>query len=283
MKKIVLVTGGTAGIGKETALQLAQKGFHVVLTARNEEKGESTSKEIRLVSGNTDVDYLVADLSSMEEVRKLAATFTTRYPRLDVLINNAGAVFSKRMLSADGVEMTFATNHLAPFLLTHLLLDVVKTSAPARIINVSSGLHYQGKLEWDNMQGEKSYSLMKAYALSKLCNVLFTVELAERLYDTGVTVNCLHPGVVKTELANKHTNTVIGLGWKFITGVGGISEAQGARTSVYLATADDIRSVTGKYFDNCREKAALPIALDKENRRKLWELSEVLTQKKPFA
>lgn len=165
MKKIVLVTGGTAGIGKETALQLAQKGFHVVLTARNEEKGESTSKEIRLVSGNTDVDYLVADLSSMEEVRKLAATFTTRYPRLDVLINNAGAVFSKRMLSADGVEMTFATNHLAPFLLTHLLLDVVKTSAPARIINVSSGLHYQGKLEWDNMQGEKSYSLMKAYAL----------------------------------------------------------------------------------------------------------------------
>ena len=195
--KICLITGGTNGIGKSTAQELARMGATVVIVGRNAQKTAQVVEEIRAASGNKNVDSLLADLSSQQEVRRLADEFKSKYAQLHVLLNNAGAVFMQRQLSVDGIEMTFALNHLAYFLLTNLLLDTLKASAPARIINVSSDAHARGKIEFDNLQGERSYS-SGAYGNSKLANILFTMELARRLEGTGVTVNALHPGFVAT-------------------------------------------------------------------------------------
>ncbi len=201
--KICLVTGGTNGIGKSTALELARMGATVIVVGRDAQKTSHVLEEIRAASGNQNVNSLLADLSSQQEVRGLADQFKSKYSRLHVLINNAGGFFMRRQIRVDGIEMTFALNHLASFLLTNLLLDTIKASAPARIINVSSNAHTSGKIEFDNLQGEREYG-PRAYDNSKLANILFTMELARRLEGTGVTVNALHPGFVATGFAKNN-------------------------------------------------------------------------------
>ena len=263
--RIVLVTGSTDGIGKETARQLAQLGATVVVHGRHADRCEAARDEIRAATGNPRVDFVAADLSSRRQVRQLAAEISARYDRLHVLVNNAGVILLQRQLSEDGIEMSFAVNHLAPFLLTNLLLDVLKASAPARIVNVSSTVHYSAAIKFDNLQGERRYNGVEAYGVAKLGNVLFTRELAERLTGSGVTVNCLHPGVVATKLLDT------GWGWS-----NGLSPAQGAALSVYLVTSPEVQQVTGQYFEGKLPGGASPQAANVNLRRKFWDASAQL-------
>ena len=270
----MLVTGATAGIGVPTARVLAERGAHVVIVGRNPAKTEATAAQIKQQTGNNDVDYLVADLSVMAEVRRLAADVLRRYDRLDVLINNAGAIYLSRQLSADGIEMTFALNHLSYFLLTNLLLDRLKASAPARIVNVSSGAHRYGPINFDDMQGEKRFNGQMIYGQSKLANILFTYELARRLAGSGVTANALHPGFVATDFAKN--NGVIGRLFRVVTRPFSLNSDQGAQTTIYLASAPEVEGVTGKYFVKCKEERSSPASYDEAAARRLWELSETL-------
>jgi NAD(P)-dependent dehydrogenase (short-subunit alcohol dehydrogenase family) len=269
--KICLVTGGTNGIGKSTAQELARMGTTVVIVGRDAQKTCQVVEEIRAASGNKNVGSLLADLSSQQEVRRLADEFKSKYSHLHVLINNAGGFFMRRLLSVDGIEMTFALNHLASFLLTNLLLDTIKASAPARIINVSSGAHTSGKIEFDNLQGERVYS-PRVYENSKLANILFTRELARRLEGTGVTVNALHPGFTATGFAKNNGKAIAALVSVFAPLVAR-SPAKGAETSIYLASSSSVEGITGKYFHNSRELPAAPQATDMVIARKLWDAS----------
>lgn len=264
--RIVLVTGSTDGIGKETAKELAGMGATVLLHGRDARKGKKVKDEIMRATGNSRIHFFQADLASLDEVRHIAAAIQEKFNHLHVLINNAGVFEAKRRLSKDGFEMTFAVNHLAHFLLTCLLKDLIIGSAPARVINVSSMAH-STTLDFDNLQGEKGYSGYTAYAYSKLCNILFTFKLAKLWQDKGVTVNCLHPGVINTKLLRA--------GW----GMGGASVRQGARTSVYLASSGEVENVTGKYFFDMQGPAQpAQIAYDEQVQNRLWELSEKWTQ-----
>jgi len=269
--KICLITGGTNGIGKSTAQGLARMGATVVIVGRNAQKTSRVVEEIRAASGNKNVDSLLADLSSQQEVRRLAREFKSKYSRLHVLLNNAGGFFMRRQLSVDGIEMTFALNHLASFLLTDLLLDTIKTSAPARIINVSSDAHASGKIEFDNLQGERNYR-PRAYDNSKLANILFTMELARRLEGTRVTVNALHPGFVATGFA-KNNGKVIAALVSIFSPLVARSPAKGAETSIYLASSPSVEGITGKYFYDSHVIPAAPQATDMVVARKLWEVS----------
>ena len=269
--KICLVTGATNGIGKATAQALAQMGATVIIVGRDAQKTSQVVKEIRAASGNKNVGSMLADLSSEQEVRRLADEFKGKYSHLHVLINNAGAVYMQRQLSVDGIEMTFALNHLAGFLLTNLLLDTLKASAPARIINVSSGAHTTGKIEFDNLQAERGYS-PRVYENSKLANILFTMELARRLEGTGVTVNALHPGFTATGFAKNNGKVIAALVSIFAPLVAR-SSAKGAETSIYLASSLSVEGITGKYFHNSRVLPAAPQATDMVVARKLWEVS----------
>ena len=269
--KICLVTGGTNGIGKATAQALAQMGATVVIIGRNAPKTTQLVEEIRAASGNNNVDSLLADLSSQEEVRRLANEFKSKYSHLHVLLNNAGAVFLQRQLSVDGIEMTFAVNHLASFLLTNLLLDTIKASAPARIINVSSDAHASGKIEFDNLQGVRAFS-PRAYDNSKLANILFTMELSRRLEGTRVTVNALHPGFVATGFAKNNGKVIAALVSIFAPLVAR-SPAKGAETSIYLASSPSVEGITGKYFYDSHVIPTTPQATDMVVARKLWEVS----------
>jgi NAD(P)-dependent dehydrogenase (short-subunit alcohol dehydrogenase family) len=260
--KIILVTGSTDGIGKETARQLAQLGATVIVHGRSADRCEAARDDIRQATGNPNVDFVTADLSSQRQVRQMAIDVIARYDRLHVLINNAGVILLQRQLSEDGIEMSFAVNHLAPFLLTHLLLDRLKQNAPARIVNVSSTVHYDAPLRFDNLQGERKYNGVEAYKIAKLGNVLFTYELVDRLTGSGVTVNCLHPGVVATKLLDA------GWGWS-----SGLTSAQGAVLSVYLATSPEVDGVTGKYYESTSAGGASPKASDVKLRRQLWDIS----------
>ena len=271
--KLCLVTGANAGIGRATALGLAQKGAHVVMICRSAERGRAAQQEIIAQSGNQQVDLLLADLSVQAEIRRVAAEFKQRYSRLDVLVNNAGAIFTTRQESADGLELTFALNHLGYFLLTQELLPLLLASAPARIINVASGAHYSGQINFDDLQLRQGYAAFKAYAQSKLANVLFTNELARRLAGTGVTANSLHPGVVGTQFGrnNRGLSLIIRLVRPFLR-----SEAKGAETSIHLATAPELATTTGQYFDDNQPKRASDLAYDETLARRLWEESEKL-------
>lgn len=269
--KICLVTGGTNGIGKATAQALAQLGATVVIVGRNAPKTAQLVEEIRATSGNKNVDSLLADLSSQQEVRRLADQFMSKYSHLHVLLNNAGAVFMQRQLSVDGIEMTFALNHLASFLLTDLLLDTIKASAPARIINVSSGAHTTGKIEFEDLQGERNYS-PRVYENSKLANILFTMELAHRLEGTGVTVNALHPGFTATGFS-KNNGKVMATLVSIFAPLVARSPAKGAETSVYLASSPRVEGITGKYFHDSHVIPAAPQATDMAVARKLWDAS----------
>jgi NAD(P)-dependent dehydrogenase (short-subunit alcohol dehydrogenase family) len=270
--KICLITGANAGIGKVTAQRLAEMGATVVMACRNKEKGEAARNEIKTKSGNADVELMAADLSSQAEIRRLADEFKATHDRLDVLVNNAGVYLPKRTLTIDGLETTFAVNHLAYFLLTNLLLEVLKKSAPSRIISVSSEAHKYGKIEFDNLQGEREYKGIPAYSHSKLANVLFTRELARRLEGTQVTANSLHPGAVATSIFR---NTPKPIEWliKMFT----MNPEKGAQTSVYLATAREVEGISGKYFEKKLEKYPSRIAQDDALARKLWEVSEQMT------
>ena len=270
--RICLITGATNGIGKSTAQALARMGATVVIVGRNAQKTAQVVEEIRAASGNHTVDSLLADLSSRQEVRRLASEFKSKYSQLHVLLNNAGGTFTTRQLSADGIEMTFALNHLAYFQLTNLLLDTIKASAPARIINVSSDAHSGGKIEFDNLQGERSYSIFGPYGNSKLANILFTTELARRLEGTGVTANALHPGFTSTGFGKNNP----GLLMKMIRAVVPLiarSPEKGAATSIYLASSPEVQRISGKYFVDCRVTPPAPQATNSAVARKLWDIS----------
>lgn len=270
--KICLVTGATNGIGKATALALAQMGATVVIVGRDAQKTVRVIEEIRSLSANQNVDFLLADLSSQQEVRRLAEEFKSKYSHLHVLLNNAGGTFATRQLSADGIEMTFALNHLAYFLLTNMLLETMKASAPARIINVSSDAHSGGRIDFDNLQGEQSFSSFGPYENSKLANILFTTELASRLEGTGVTVNALHPGMTNTGFGKNNPSflmKIMGVVIPFIAR----SPEKGAETSVYLASSADVQGITGKYFVDSKVTQPAPQAADRAVARRLWDVS----------
>jgi NAD(P)-dependent dehydrogenase (short-subunit alcohol dehydrogenase family) len=276
--KVCLVTGGTNGIGKSTAQALARIGATVVIVGRDAQKTSEVVQEIRAASSNPNVDSLLADLSSQQEVRRLAKDFKSKYSHLHMLLNNAGAVFMQRQISVDGVEMTFALNHLASFLLTNLLLNTIKASAPARIINVSSNAHTTGKIEFDNLQGERNYS-PRVYENSKLANILFTMELARRLEGTGVTVNALHPGFTATGFA-KNNGKVMATLVSIFAPLVARSPEKGAETSIFLASSPSVEGMTGKYFYDSQMIAAAPQATDMVVARKLWEASTELINRK---
>ncbi len=275
--KICMITGATDGIGKVSAHALAKKGATVIVVGRNREKSIATVSEIRQESGNVNVEYMLADLSSQQAIRKLAQQFTSRYQTLHLLLNNAGAMFVSRKESVDHIEMTFALNHLGYFLLTDLLLDTLKASAPARIVNVSSRAHKHLKtLDFDNLQGETSYNGLTAYMISKLGNVLFTYELAKRLEGSQVTVNALHPGVVATRFGANNGGW-LGTIFRKLFNLVSISSEDGAKTSIYLASSPEVEGVTGKYFVECKPIPSSKISYDENTARRLWHISEMLT------
>lgn len=272
--KICMVTGANSGIGKVTARELARMGATVIMVCRSRAKGEAALAEIKRATGSNAVELMLADLGSQRSIRALAETFRQKYDRLHVLVNNAGAINFQRTLTEDGIEATFAVNHLGSFLLAGLLLDVLKASAPARIVNVSSGAHYFAKMNFSDLQGARVYSSWRAYGQSKLANVLFTVALAKRLEGTGVTVNCLHPGFVRSNFAGTSVlaKVLIGLARPF-----NISPEQGAETSIYLATAPEVEQVTGKYFTKKRPVRSSRESTDLAVAEMLWETSAELT------
>ncbi len=271
--KICLVTGATSGIGKATALGLAQQGATVLMVARNQARGEAALQEVRAASGNPTIDLLLADLSSQASVRQLGATFMERYPQLHVLVNNAGVFMLKRRETVDGLEMTFAVNHLAPFLLTHILLERLKVSGPARIVNVCSDSHTSGRIDLDNLQLLKGYNVWRAYAQSKLAMLLCSYEFARRLAGTDITLNCVHPGFVFTNIGMNNVSPRIQVLARPILARLGTSPEKGARTSLYIATSPDVAQVSGQYFANCQPIASSPLSHDEALQHRLWEAS----------
>jgi len=262
--KIVLITGSTDGIGKQTALDLARLGAKVIIHGRDPQRVKTAREEIIKRSGNNQVDALLADFSELSQVKRMAGEILARYLRLDVLVNNAGVFLLDRKVTADGLEMNFQVNYLSPFLLTNLLLPLVKTSAPARIVSVSSALHAKAILDFENLQGEKNYNGIQAYALSKLGNIYMTLELAEKLSGSGVTANCLHPGGVDTKMLRTAMQ------------MSGIPVEEGAAPSVFLASSPDVAEMSGEYFYHCEVGRLSEIASDFTARKKLWQISEDL-------
>jgi NAD(P)-dependent dehydrogenase (short-subunit alcohol dehydrogenase family) len=293
--KVCMVTGAASGIGAITAQALAQQGATVIMVDCNTEKGEITAGQIKKETGNSAVEFKYVDLSAQNEIRQLVQQFRSHYQRLDVLINNAGAIFPSREETVDGLEKTFALNYLAYFLLTNLLLDTLKASAPARIINVSSRAHARAQINFDDLQSRSNYNGRQAYEKSKLAIVLFTYELARRLEGTGVTANTLHPGVVATNFSTSNRGMV---GWlmqviadnyaahkagdtnilsRLASRLGIISAEQGAQTSIYLATSPDVNGITGKYFVESKAVPSSQASYDTTAASKLWQASMAYT------
>ena len=275
---VALITGATSGIGRATAMALAAKGATVVVHGRSREKAEETAHAVSEATGAHTVEPIVADFAELDQVRRMAAEFRTRHSRVHVLVNNAGLVAFDRRTTADGFEAHFGVNHLAPFLLTNLLLERLKASAPARIVNVSSALHARGRIDFDDLQTKRGYRSVGAYAASKLANVLFTTELARRLDGTGVSANSLHPGVVATGLG-ADASGVVGFGWRMAK-MFMIKPEKGARTSIYLATSPEVEGVSGRYFDNCREVPTSAAARETDTAARLWQVSADLADLK---
>jgi retinol dehydrogenase 12 len=275
----MLVTGSTNGIGRATAEGLARMGATVIIVGRLEERCQTVMESIRL-AGKGQVDYLIADLSDLEQVRRLALQFRQRYSRLDVLLNNAGAYYFKRQLNPDGYELTFATNYLSHFLLTMLLLDILTTTSEqygeARIINVSSVVHASGKIDFSDLQSERSYGRhgFDAYCNSKLANIVFTFELARLLQGTSITVNALHPGLVATGFGTNNFK-FIRLAMK-IFGWFALNSEEGAQTSIYLAASPEVRGVSGQYFIKCKPARAAPQTYNEQIQQNLWDVSQKL-------
>ncbi len=270
--KVFLVTGANAGIGRATAERLAASGGTVVLLCRDLARGDAARREIIAATGNPRVELLIADLSSQRQIREVAAEFLSRHDRLDLLINNAAVLTRRRQLTEDGLELQFAVNHLAPFLLTQLLLDLLKRSVPARVITVSSEAHRGGRIDFGDLQGARSYRGLRAYRQSKLANILFTRELSRRLQGTGVTANAVHPGAVATRL--------LFTGWRFARLVWPFlrKPGRGADPSIYLALSPEVTGVSGRYFVDHRPVEPSARACDPEAAKRLWEISEELTR-----
>ena len=273
--KTCVVTGASSGIGFETALELARRGARVTLVSRSAERCQAAAARIRQETGNAEVGYIAADLSLLAEVRRAAEEILRREERLDVLVNNAGGFFWKRMETAEGLEMTFALNHLNYFLLTNLLLEKLEASAPSRIVCVSSDAHRGGRLNFDDLQNKRKYSGFPAYAQSKLMNVLFTYELSRRLAGSGVTANVLHPGFVASGFG-KNNGLLFRLAMP-LAQLGAISPQEGARTSITLASSPEWEGVSGKYFTKEKEVQSAPASYDEESARRLWDVSLELT------
>ncbi|HEY4383488.1 MAG TPA: SDR family oxidoreductase [Ktedonobacteraceae bacterium] len=276
--KVCLVTGSSSGIGKVTARELAKLGATVVMICRNRARGEAAQAEIKEESSNDQVDLIVADLSELWQVRRVAHEFKQKYAQLHVLINNAGGVNGEHKVTTDGLEFTFATNYLAPFLLTQQLLDVLKASAPARIVNVSSNGHTIGKIDFTDLQGTRKYNAAKAYNQSKLAQIYFTYELADRLKGTGVTVNALHPGPVNSNFNNGTKGLLHAIGVVLYL-IMGIDAEKGAQTTLSVATSPEVEGVSGKYFSQSKqgkETSSSQLSYDVAIRRRLWEVSQEL-------
>lgn len=272
MQKYVLITGATSGVGRAAAAALHRLGHHVVLVGRDATRTQALADE--LSTADRPVDYLIGDLSSQKDIRSIAATYMDRYERLDILINNAGAIFPKREVTGDGYERTWAVNHLAFFLLTRLLLPLLTQSAPARIINVGSDAHQAGRIHWDDLQLETGWTSFgwRAYAQSKLANLLFTFELARRLQGTGVTANVVHPGFVRSRLATQHSAVARWVLWA--TRPLQRSPEKGADTVVWLATAHEVEGITGEYWYDRRQRTASNDARDERQAKRLWTISK---------
>ena len=270
--KSVLVTGGTSGIGKATAAGLAALGARVGITGRDPARTEAVAASIRATPGSPVVDGFAADMSAQAGVRRLAAQVLDTYPRLDVLVNNVGGFWAHRHVTADGLERTFALNHLAPFLLTSLLLDRLVASAPARIVTVSSGAHARGRIDFDDLQGERDYSGQRAYSQSKLANVMFTYELSRRLDGTGVTATVLHPGVVRTSFGAEDQAAYLAVMIRAVR-LFMKTPAQGASTPIYLASSPQAQGITGRYFVNRKPKTSSKASYDTAAAARLWQVS----------
>jgi NAD(P)-dependent dehydrogenase (short-subunit alcohol dehydrogenase family) len=276
--KVCLVTGANSGIGKATALGLSKLGARVVMVCRSKERGMATRDEIITASGNPDIDLMLADLASQASIRQMTADFKSRYTRLHVLINNAGVAPTRRSVTVGGIETIFAVNYLAPFLLTNLLLDTLKASAPARVINIAGDFHRKATIQFDDLMSEKKYDGYQANNQAKLALILFTYELARRLEGTGVTVNCLHPGAVATDSIKSDPDVpafgrlIYGLVKPFF-----LSPEKGAETTLYLASSPEVEDVTGKYFIRKKAAESSQESYDVEIARRLWNVSAELT------
>ncbi len=279
MQKTVLITGGNGGIGQATATEMARRGYRVIITARSQAKAEAALAEITAASGSDDVEFRLLDLASLDSVRALVAQLHDDLDGLDVLIDNAGIVQRTRTETADGFESTFGVNHLGHFVLTNGLLDLLEAAAPSRIVVLSSGAHEfaKGGLDFEDLQAEQSFSSMRVYGRSKLANLLFTRELAKRLDGTGVTVNAVHPGAVRTRLGRDGDGGRLGNLAMALLGPFFRSADKGARTSVYVATDPSLADVSGAYFANEKTKEPAATALDDEAAARLWTISEELT------
>jgi NAD(P)-dependent dehydrogenase (short-subunit alcohol dehydrogenase family) len=269
--KVCLVTGATDGIGKVSARVLAELGAKVIIVGRNPEKSAIVLDELRSISGNENIDLLMADLAVMQEVRDLAEQVISRYDRIDVLLNNAGGYFTKHEITSDGLEMTFALNHMSYFLLTNKLMELLKYSAPARIVNVSSNAHYGVDMEFENLNGEQEYKAWKAYQKSKLANVLFTYELLKKV-PGNITVNCLHPGFVATNFGHNNGG-FFGPVLKIAQRISAIDPEEGAKTSIFLCSAPEVKGVSGKYFYKCQPKTSSRESRNMDTGKRLWQIS----------
>ncbi len=271
--KNCLITGANSGIGKATAIGLAKEGATIIMVCRDKERGEKAKKEIIELTNNKNVELFLCDLSSQEDIRKFVSEFKGKYQTLHVLINNAGVMISKRIISDEGLEMNFAVNHLAPFLLTNLLLDMLKKSAPSRIINVSSGLHKRGKIDFEDLQNEnKKTALFKMYGDSKLALMLWSYELSRRLEGTNVTINTVHPGVVNTNLGRHQSKFSQGFGKLFFK-----KPEKGAETSIYLASSPEVEGITGKYFVKKEPRQSSKDSYNVDDAKRIWEISAKMT------
>lgn len=276
--KTVLITGASDGIGKQTAFELAKMEAELILVGRNPQKIAATAEEIRAKTGNTSIETLVGDLSSQAEVRRVAQEFLQRHSRLDVLVNNAGAIYMKRQVNQDGLEMTFALNHLGYFLLTHLLLDALRSSGAGRIVNVSSEAHRGFSMNLDDLQNERSYTNFRAYGQSKLANIYFTRGMAAYLDGDSVTCNSLHPGFVSTNFGRSNGGLFDTL-FRLMQ-VMAISPEDGAKTNIYLASSPEVTGETGEYFIKNKKANPSEISKDMNIAWKLWEISMELTSLK---
>lgn len=276
--KQCLVTGGTNGIGLIAARELAKQGASVVIVGRNPQKTEQTVESLRKETGSSNITSLVGDMSSMADVRRVAREYAASHSRLDVLLNNAGAFFGQRLVTKDGYEMTFALNHLGYYLLTRELMDLLKRSAPARVVSVSSGAQNMGRLNFDDLMEENKFSGQRAYNNSKLANVLFTFELSRKLQGTGVTANCVHPGIVDTNFGKENPTGLM----KFLLAIAGpfmLTPEQGADTLIWLSSSPEVEGVTGKYFVKRKESRVNRQARDAAACARLWEMSEQYVNK----
>jgi len=271
--KICIVTGSNSGIGKETASGFAKMGANVVMVVRNQQKGEAAKTEIIEKTGNKSIDLMLCDLSSMKSIKNFAKEFKTKYSRLDVLINNAGAQLSKREVTEEGFERNLAVDYLGPFLLTHELLDLLKAGAPSRVVNITSGLHKSGKVDLNDLQGEKKYNGMQAYRNAKLMLIMFTYELAERLRGAGISVNAAMPGFVATNLGKNSGSAIASLMFSMVRPMQ-ISASEGADTPIYLASSPEVKDVTGRTFKERREVSSAPLSYDESLRKQLWVKTE---------